>query len=66
MIEDWIVENYHCTVEYVGYNTLPYLSGWSHYEVLSRFPEYHEHHSRQYQQHLEIRRKQKEEADHDG
>lgn len=44
-----VLELYHLTLEYVGYRTLPFLPGWSHYEALKYDPVLFEHHEKQYQ-----------------
>lgn len=46
----------HFTVEYIGYDHLPAVPGWSWYDALRRYhPELADFHKEQYERHVERR-----------
>lgn len=61
-----VLEHYHWTLEYVGYDTLPFLPGWSHYEALRHDPVLFAHHSQKYAQHRVMRDEQHRAKEHVG
>lgn len=61
-----VLNSYHGTIEYVGYDTLPFLPGWSHYEALKHDPFLFECHEREYAKYSELRERERKKRDHDG
>lgn len=61
-----VLNHYHFTLEYVGYDTLPFLPGWSHYEAIALDPELFEHHKHKYAEHVTLREEQDNEKKHVG
>lgn len=61
-----VLELYHLTLEYVGYDTLPFLPGWSHYEALALDPALFEHHKQKYAEHVVLREEQRRAKEHVG
>lgn len=54
-----VLNHYHFTLEYVGYDTLPFLPGWSHYEALALDPALFDHHKAKYAEHVALREEQR-------
>lgn len=61
-----VLSHYHLTLEYVGYDTLPFLPGWSHYEALALDPELFAHHKAKYAEHVAKRKEEQKARDHVG
>lgn len=61
-----VLELYHLTLEYVGYDTLPFLPGWSHYEALRHNPVLFQHHEEKYAEHRVMRDEQRRAIEHVG
>lgn len=61
-----VLNHYHYTLEYVGYDTLPFLPGWSHYEAMKLNPELFEHHQAKYAEHVAMRQEEQKARDHVG